>query len=490
MLESSAPSINGSAKDTIADKPAFPTIACLHSLIDAIPDTVIVTDRDGRIVFVNAAVEKFFGYSQDQLIGQNVDILVPNKVRGRHMADRTSYMANPSQRSMGARHGLRAVRADGTEFPVAVSLGFADTESGRMVIATIQDQTELHQRDRSIKQLNERLKRDAQLATIVATSGDAIISLSDDGTILSWNPGAEWLFGYTADEVIGRSERMLFAEDADEEFEEKHGNLLLGDHVVQDTVRRRKDGVLIDVAINAAPMRQPDGRIIGFSTTIRDISERKRDEKHMRVVMRELSHRTKNQLAVIMAMVRLTESSTTNAAVLQSELIERLQSLSASHDLLVAEDWTGAPLEGIARAVLQPFVGSSSDVLECGGPSVTVNAVAVQNLGLALHELATNAAKYGALSTRDGRVRLTWSFEPDDKGQRRLILDWSERNGPPVQQPTIKGFGHVVIERFAPQALNADVVYEFPREGVHWTIAIPTDFVVRSCAVPLAKGRA
>jgi two-component sensor histidine kinase len=207
-------------------------------------------------------------------------------------------------------------------------------------------------------------------------------------------------------------------------------------------------------------------------------------------VMRELSHRTKNQLAVIMAMVRLTENSTTNAAVLQSELIERLQSLSASHDLLVAEDWTGASLEGIVRAVLQPFVGSSSDVLECGGPSVTVNAVAVQNLGLALHELATNAAKYGALSTPGGRVRLIWSFEPDEKGQRRLILDWSERNGPPVQRPTIKGFGHVVIERFAPQALNADVVYEFPKEGVHWTIAIPSDFVVRSCAVPLAKGRA
>ncbi len=106
-----------------------------------------------------------------------------------------------------------------------------------------------------------------------------------------------------------------------------------------------------------APMRRPDGRIIGFSAVLRDISERKRVEKHLRVVMRELSHRTKNLLAVIMAMVRQTARASTDVAVLQSELIQRLQSLSASHDLLVAEDWAGASVEELVRAVLQPFVG-------------------------------------------------------------------------------------------------------------------------------------
>lgn len=160
MLENLGLSISGSAKDATGGTLARPTIPHLRSLMDAIPDPVIITDGDGQIKFVNPAVESFFGYSRDQLIGQNVDILVPNNVRGRHEAHRAAYMAEPKLRSMGAGLDLRAVRADGTEFPVAVSLGFADTESGRMVIATIQDRSELHRRDRSIKQLNERLKRD------------------------------------------------------------------------------------------------------------------------------------------------------------------------------------------------------------------------------------------------------------------------------------------------------------------------------------------
>ena len=329
-----------------------------------------------------------------------------------------------------------------------------------------------------ITQHLEEAERNAQLATIVATSADAIISLSSGGIVLSWNPGAERMLGYKAEEIIGMSERILFTEDADAEFEEKYQSLRHGEQIQRDATRRRKDGTLIDVAINAAPMRRPDGRIFGFSAVIRDITARKRVETHLRVVMRELSHRTKNLLAVIMAMVRQTTRTTTDVGELQSQLIQRLQSLSASHDLLVAEDWAGASVEELIRAVLQPFIGSSKEALECRGPRVFVNATAAQNLGLALHELATNAAKYGALSVPAGRVEVDWSFGVDAEGDRRLTIEWSEHGGPAVRPATDKGFGHVVIERVASQALNAPVTYEFPREGVRWTIAIPSDFVV------------
>lgn len=325
----------------------------------------------------------------------------------------------------------------------------------------------------------EEAEKNAQLATIVATSADAIISMSSDGIIQSWNPGAERMFGYTADEVIGKSERLLFPEGGEQEFEEKYRHLRHGEHVLRDTVRRRKDGSLHDVNINVAPMRRPDGRIFGFSAVFRDITERKRVEKHLRMVMRELSHRTKNLLAVIVAMVRQTARKSTDVAVLQSQLIQRLQSLSASHDLLVAEDWTGASLEELVRAVLQPFTGNAADAVECKGLPVFVNATAAQNLGLALHELATNAAKYGALSTSAGRLRVEWSFETDAEGQQRLVLHWKEHNGPRVSPPSVKGFGHVVIERVVGQALSAKVDYRFDPDGVSWTIAMPLEFVVR-----------
>jgi PAS domain S-box-containing protein len=346
----------------------------------------------------------------------------------------------------------------------------------------------------------EEAERNAQLATIVATSADAIISMSNEGIILSWNPGAERMFGYTADEAIGQSERLLFAEDADAEFEDKYRHLRHGDQVLRDTLRRRKDGTLIDVAINAAPMRRPDGRILGFSAVFRDVTERKRVETHLRMVMRELSHRTKNLLAVIIAMVRQTARASNDVAVLQSELIKRLQSLSASHDLLVAEDWAGASLEELIRAVLQPFIGTSAGALLCEGPKVVVNATAAQNLGLALHELATNAAKYGALSTPAGQVRITWAIETDgsESGTEaaggeavRLRLTWAERGGPSVTPPKIKGFGRVVIERVAAQALSASVAYDFPPEGVRWSIAIPVAYLVRWRSVePAAASRA
>ena len=323
-------------------------------------------------------------------------------------------------------------------------------------------------------------ERNAQLATIVGTSPDAIISLGQDGTVLSWNPGAEQMFGYTADEIVGTSERVLFTEDADEEFEEKYRHLRHGEHVSRDAVRRRKDGTLIDVAINAAPMRTPEGRIVGFSAVLRDISERKRTEKHLRVVMRELSHRTKNLLAVIMAMVRQTARTSTDVDVLQSELIQRLQSLSASHDLLVAEDWVGASVRQLVQAVLQPFIGNGSKALDSEGPEVLVNATAAQNLGLALHELATNAAKYGALSTPGGQVRVRWNFLEGDDGRMRLHFAWQETGGPAVAAPTIQGFGRVVIERVAAQALNAVVSYEFDEDGVRWSINIPPEFILYS----------
>ena len=314
------------------------------------------------------------------------------------------------------------------------------------------------------------------LATIVNNSADAIFSLALDGTILSWNPGAERLLGYSAEEVVGKSERIIFPETADDEFRDKYEHLRLGQSVLKDTVRRRKDGTLVDVAINAAPMEGPDGRIFGVSAVMRDITERKLSEDRLRLVMRELSHRTKNLLAVIVSMVRQTARNSSDIDSFQQRLSQRLQALSASHDLLVAEDWAGASLEALVQSVLRPFVEEPGVAVKVDGPNVFLNATAVQNIALALHELATNAAKYGALSRPTGQVSVSWSYVADDGGEPRLRLVWQERGGPLVDAPTAKGFGHVVIERVAAQALNGEVTYTFAPEGVEWSILIPAEF--------------
>jgi two-component sensor histidine kinase len=152
--------------------------------------------------------------------------------------------------------------------------------------------------------------------------------------------------------------------------------------------------------------------------------------------------------------------------------------MSVSHDLLVGEDWAGASLRKLVRALLAPFIDDARRAIDISGPDVFVTTTAAQNLGLALHELATNAAKYGALSTPAGRVGVTWSLDVGDAQARSLRIVWAEHGGPRVTPPKAKGFGHVVVERVVAQALNAAVDYDFREDGVVWAISVPSEFVV------------
>jgi len=322
--------------------------------------------------------------------------------------------------------------------------------------------------------------RDAQLATIVSTSADAIISLSLEGEILSWNPGAERLLGYNADEVVGRSETLLFPEGNENEFRIKYAQLREGKSVQRESVRVHKDGTLVDVAVSAAPILRSDGRLIGYSAVLRDITESKRADARMRLVTRELSHRTKNLLAVIVSMVRQTARMCTDTEAFQNELVQRLHAMAASHDLLVAEDWAGASLRSLIDAVLEPFGGSFVKVVQVDGPDIFLNANAIQNFALALHELATNAAKYGAMSVPTGRVDISWKLESREDNRSVLNFTWTEVGGPPVKRPQRTGFGHVVVDRVIARALEADVSYQFEEPGVVWSISMPASLIIPS----------
>lgn len=321
----------------------------------------------------------------------------------------------------------------------------------------------------------EAAAKNAQLATIVSTSADAIISLSLEGEVLSWNPGAEKLLGYSADEVIGMSEAILFPDGKASDLQAKYARLREGKSGHRDGVRRHKDGTLVDVAVSAAPIQRPDGRVLGYSAVLQDITERKRADARMRLVTRELSHRTKNLLAVIVSMVRQTARISTNVKDFQDELVQRLHAMSASHDLLVAEDWAGASLRELIDAVLEPF---GAPCIEMDGPHAFLNAHAIQNFALALHELATNAAKYGAMSVPTGRVDIGWKLIDDAQLGRMLHFTWTESGGPPVKRPQRTGFGHIVVDRVIGRALDADVCYRFHETGVLWSISVPANLII------------
>lgn len=218
--------------------------------------------------------------------------------------------------------------------------------------------------------------------------------------------------------------------------------------------------------------RGADGKAQRTVSIMVDITERKRTEEHIRFLMREISHRSKNLLSVIQAIAGQTVRTAGTVEEFEARFNQRLYGLAASHDILVDQGWRGAPLADLVRLQLAPFVEADSARLDIEGPGVIVTAQAAQALGLAFHELATNAVKYGALSAKAGKVKVAWRFDDDD-AQRPLRLAWVEESGPAVAAPSRKGFGHVVLEHIVASSVDGQVTMDFAPNGLRWTVVIP-----------------
>ena len=221
-----------------------------------------------------------------------------------------------------------------------------------------------------------------------------------------------------------------------------------------------------DVAVNAVP--GVDGRPIGLLAASRDITERKRTDEQIQVLVREVTHRSKNLLGVVQAVARQTVTHST-LETFDRSFSERINALAASHDLLVASDWQGVDLAELVRSQLQPFCGEIDAQIRLHGPDVRVSSAAAQTLGMALHELATNAAKYGALSRPDGQVEIVWDMS-GTCADRVFTMTWRELNGPPVTAPARRGFGTTVVSHLVKSSLEAEVRLDYAPSGVVWRI--------------------
>ena len=207
-----------------------------------------------------------------------------------------------------------------------------------------------------------------------------------------------------------------------------------------------------------------------------DVTERKASEDHLRLLMRELTHRSKNLLAVIQSIARQTARHSGSIESFLDQFGARTQALATSHDLLVQESWYGASLSELVRLQLGHYLNHRAPDITMEGPSIALKPEAAQSLGLALHELATNAAKYGALSTPSGRVAIEWRRLSPTEGSG-LELIWTERGGPTVNAPTRRGFGSLVIEQNLARSLNADVELTFAPEGLRCRARVPLEHI-------------
>ena len=220
--------------------------------------------------------------------------------------------------------------------------------------------------------------------------------------------------------------------------------------------------------LHIEPLRTEAENIVGLTCAAVDVTERKESEAHLRLLMRELTHRSKNLLAVIQAMARQTARHAGSIDGFLNQFSARLQALAASHDLLVRESWHGASLREIIQAQLAAYTSAADTQVTVDGEAVVLKPEAAQNLGLALHELAVNAAKFGALSVPAGRISIDWSLHDN-----AIDLNWREQNGPKVKPRRKRGFGSMVIERNLARALDAKVDMVFDASGLRCQIVIP-----------------
>ncbi len=245
----------------------------LEAFLQLSPDAAVVVDGAGRIAAVNALAAAMFGYQTGELEGRPIETLVPERLRAAHVGQRDGYIAAPRTRPMGGPElDLQARRKDGSEFPVEISLApLSSSGASPLVVAAIRDVTEFRHRERLA----------ARLAAIVQASDAAILSIRPDRTVDSWNRAAERLFGYSAEEIIGRPLDVLIPEDERTEFERTHAGPCEESVAVTDSWRLRKDGTRVPVAVTVSPMHDQHGAVIGYCEVLRDMTERRRQQEEL-----------------------------------------------------------------------------------------------------------------------------------------------------------------------------------------------------------------
>jgi PAS domain S-box-containing protein len=316
-------------------------------------------------------------------------------------------------------------------------------------------------------ELEDRAFTNAKLAAIVRSSQDAIVAFGLDRRIQAWNAGAERMFGYSPKEALGQLYTMLVPSERRDEADQLASRVQAGEPMLSlETERVRKDGTVFPAHITISPVTASDGRLLAFSALLIDISARKAMEKQRDLLSHELLHRVKNTFAVVQAIARQTFKSSGQELPV---FLGRLNALAATHDVLTESNWEGGELGALARNQLASYLAGPAPAIALSGPVVTLPREMAVPMGLVLHELATNAGKYGALSQPGGSIEVTWSVEGLENGTQ-VNLKWRERGGPNLDgDPKREGFGTLLIEQSLPEA---QIERRFERDGFICTIML------------------
>jgi PAS domain S-box-containing protein len=456
-----------------------------NELLQALSTALYTTDAAGRITFYNEAAAELWGFrpqlGSSEFCG-SWKLYWPD---GTPLPHGECPMALTLKQQRPIR-GMEAVaeRPDGTRVPFIPYPTPLFDASGKLIGAVnmLVDISERHQVE---QRLRDTEIRNRTLAAIVESSEDAVISKDLNSIIMSWNESAERLFGYTAEEAIGKPVTILIPTERHDEEPAILARIRSGERVEHyETIRQRKDGSKVDISLTISPVRNQEGKIIGASKIARDITERRRAEEQQHLLIKEMDHRIKNLFAVASGMISMSARSARTPAELSSALRDRLMALAEAHALTLAVPSNGGrqrqrvtTLHALIATILSPYDGQTDDGgarVRITGPDIPIATGSLTSFALLLHEFATNAAKYGALSNSTGHIDIACS---EDDGQ--FAMTWTERGGPAVDHGgESEGFGTLLAQATVKNQLAGEISRDWKPDGLTIRLAFARDRVV------------
>jgi PAS domain S-box-containing protein len=434
-----------------------------HQILDVLPAAVYTTNAAGQITYFNEAAATLWGCRPELGSSEWCGSWKLYWPDGRPLPHDQCPMAIALKEGRPVR-GIEAIaeRPDGSRVPFMPFPTPLYGESG-VLLGAVNMLVDVTDRNRASE-------HEQRLISIITSSDDAILSKDLNGIITSWNRGAEQLFGYTAGETIGKPVTMLIPTERRDEEPKILARIRSGERIDHyETIRRRKDGSLVEISLTVSPIKNAEGEIVGASKIARDITERRRAQEQQALLLGEMKHRVRNTLATVQAIA--TQTLRSAASEDRDAFLARLRALASAHDLLTLERWNQAPIGDVVAGALNAFQGSHGErILIAGRKDAVLDAHQSMLVAMALHELSTNAIKYGALSNQSGQVSVRWDPMPGDEAQR-LKFVWQESGGPPVKPPERKGFGSVLIQRALQRELGG-VEYKFDPGGVICTLEL------------------
>ena len=446
----------------MADLPAAPPTEFLVDLFENGAIGLHIVGPDGTIQYANRAELALLGYEAGEYIGKPIadfhaDQCVISDILSRLTAGETldKYPAQLKAKDGSVKHVL-----------ISSSVYFDDAGGFRNTRCFTLDVTDRREAEEALRQAEQRL---------TATFDHALAGISEidkDGVILRANTAMEGLTGYSKAELLGRSVFELTHPDDVEADRAEYARQVRGEIDRYEVVKRyiRADGSAVWVHVLSTVVTGPDGKFLYGVRVAHDVSEQKLRDERNKLLINELNHRVKNTLSTVQSLAKHTGRTSEGIDDFLGRFEGRLLALSKAHDRLTRRNWEGASLKEIVEEELVLHGGRQRGLI-AEGPDVALSPHAALSLSMALHELGTNAAKYGALQSPKGQILVSWTVSRDRYSRpEQARLTWEERHGPPVEPPTRRGFGSRLLEAMAAD-LRGAAELSFERPGLRWTVS-------------------